>query len=194
MAAGRTVLSTRRLIRGALVTASLAITVLLSVAMDLALVATSRPVPTQVVLAALLFNGASILQASVGAIIELRRPGHRVGRLLLVTGPLYAAVAALWLTADDLEAATGGTWTLVLASFGVPLSYVAVALFVVGVPLLFPTGSLPGPRWRMPVAALAVLFAAGLAAGFTRPGIMADTSTVNPFGISGLAARPAGAH
>ena len=178
-------MSPRRLLRGALVTASPGITVLLSVALDLALVATSRPVPTEVVLAALLFNGASILQASVGAVIELRRPGHRIGRLLLVTGPLYAAMSALWLTAEDLEAATGGTWTLVLASFGEPLSYVAVALFVVGVPLLFPTGSLPGPGWRMPVAALAVLFTAGLAAEFTRPGMIAEPSTVNPFGISG---------
>ena len=162
-----------------------AITVLLSLVMDLTLVATSRPVPTEIVLAALMFNGASILQASVGAIIELRRPGHRVGRLLLVTGPLYAAVAALWNTADDLEAAIGGTWTLVLASFGGPLSYVAVALYVVGVPLLFPTGSLPGPRWRMPVAALAVLFTAGLTAGFTHPGLITGTTVVNPFGIPG---------
>ena len=121
----------------------------------------------------------------MGAIIELRRPGHRVGRLLLVTGPLYAAVAALWLTAEDLEAALGGTWTLVLASIGGPLSYVAVALFVAGVPLLFPTGTLPGPRWLMPVAVLTGLFTAGLAAGFTRPGLIAGTTTVNPFGIPG---------
>ena len=138
-------MSLRRLVRGSLIVISPAVAIVLSLGLDVALLMTGRGAPTEIMLAALLFNGASILQASVGAVIEVRRPGHRIGRLLLVTGPLYAVVAALWLTASDLEAMLSAPWVMMLTSIGAPLSYIAVALFVAGVPLLFPSGSLPGP-------------------------------------------------
>lgn len=178
-------MSLRRLVRGSLIVISPAVAIVLSLGLDVALLMTGRGAPTEIMLAALLFNGASILQASVGAVIEVRRPGHRIGRLLLVTGPLYAVVAALWLTASDLEAMLSAPWVMMLTSIGAPLSYIAVALFVAGVPLLFPSGSLPGPKWRIPFAILVGLFVAGLAAGFTRPGLIAQTTQVNPFGIPG---------
>src|SRR5436190_1588105 len=53
--------------------------------------------------------------------------------------------------------------------------------------LLFPTGRLPSPRWRL-VAWLSVLAVAVLAAGFAfDPGPLQDFRTIdNPYGVSGL--------
>jgi hypothetical protein len=52
--------------------------------------------------------------------------------------------------------------------------------------MLFPTGTLPGPRWRVPVALLIVLSGIGLAAWGVRPGPMAvGRRVLNPIGIDG---------
>jgi hypothetical protein len=51
---------------------------------------------------------------------------------------------------------------------------------------VFPTGTLPGPRWRLPVALLIILSGIGLAAMALRPGpLAAETGVVNPFGVEG---------
>ena len=42
------------------------------------------------------------------------------------------------------------------------LSWPAVALIIGWIPLLFPTGSLPGPRWRAPAAVVLVMLGVGL--------------------------------
>jgi hypothetical protein len=66
------------------------------------------------------------------------------------------------------------------------LSYPVVSILAGWLPLLFPTGRLPGPRWRIPVAILLALSAIGLAAMAVRPGRLATTDTlVNPVGIDG---------
>ena len=109
-----------------------------------------------------MFNAASTLQAVVGSIIEWQRPGHRIGRLLMLAGPLYALLAALWLSADLLEHAIGPEATAIVGWAGAILSYAGVALIAGGIPLLFPSGTLPGPRWRIPVGIVVALFAAGL--------------------------------
>ena len=131
-----------------------------------------------------MFNAASTLQAVVGSIIEWQRPGHRIGRLLMLAGPLYALLAALWLSADLLEHAIGPEATAIVGWAGAILSYAGVALIAGGIPLVFPSGTLPGPRWRIPVGIVVALFAAGLVSFATRPGPLADTSTLNPFGVA----------
>ena len=103
----------------------------------------------------------------------------------MITGPLYALVAVLWTTAEDLEALIGPQWTVILNAIGTPLSYIAVTLFGAGVPLLFPTGSLPGRRWRVPVGILTGLLVGGMAAAVTHPGPLGPTTLQNPFGIPG---------
>jgi hypothetical protein len=168
-----------------MITASIAVSVAVSLAMDATLIVDSQSKPVVIVLGAVMFNAAAILQAVVGSIIEWQRPGHRIGRLLMLAGPLYALLGALWLTADKLEPAMGPDATGIVAWAGAVLSYAGVALIAGGIPLLFPTGTLPGPRWRFPVGIVLTLFAAGLAALATRPGPLADMTTMNPFGVPG---------
>ena len=99
--------------------------------------------------------------ATVGAVLASRRPGNAVGWICSAIGltaflgglsESYAAYAVAHpgtLPGAGLVAWPGGTW----------LWYVTVALTVVFLPLLFPTGHPPSPRWR-PVA-----WAIGLAIG-----------------------------
>ena len=49
------------------------------------------------------------------------------------------------------------------------LSWPAIAIIIGWIPLLFPTGSLPSPRWRGPAAVILALLGVGLAALGTPP-------------------------
>ena len=110
-----------------------------------------------------------VLQSLVGGIIEWRRPGHTIGRLLMLSGPLYALLAAGWLTASTLEPYVDPLVYRVVNWGGALLSYPGVALIAGWVPLLFPSGTLPSPRWRIPVGLLAVLSGIGQVAWAVRP-------------------------
>ena len=50
-----------------------------------------------------LFNGTAFMLSSVGAIIEWRRPGHAIGRLMMLAGPMYAIASAGWTTIQLLQ-------------------------------------------------------------------------------------------
>jgi len=98
----------------------------------------------------------AICLALTGGLIAVRRPGNRIGWLLLVPGLCYSliqvasgygqgVVYAGW-TPIDL------TWPVVWV---VLWSWVpALGSIALLIPLLFPTGHLPSPRWR-PVGILA---------------------------------------
>jgi hypothetical protein len=149
--------------------------------MDAVLLRFSTPGPVDA-----LFNGTCVLQSLVGGIIEWRRPGHTIGRLLLLSGPLYAFLAAGWQTSEALKPVVDPQVYRLVPWVVALLSYPGVALIVGWVPLLFPTGTLPGPRWRVPVGGLVVLSGIGLAASAVRPGPpTTGTDLVNPIGIDG---------
>ncbi len=88
--------------------------------------------------------------AVVGAVITLAVPGNRVGWLLL------AAAAAMGAGAAFTEAGVHGVVTVpgsvpaarYLAALGPGLQAAGMLTAVVGVPVIFPDGHLPGPRWR----------------------------------------------
>jgi hypothetical protein len=145
----------------------------ISVAMDVVLLRFMIAASPDVFVGVALFNGTCLLQSAVGGTIEWRRPGHRIGRLLMLSGPLYGMVAAGWLTSATLQPLVDPQVYQVVNWAGALLSYPAVALIAGWVPLLFPTGTLPGPRWRTPVALLIVLSGIGLVAWAVRPGPMA---------------------
>jgi hypothetical protein len=151
------------------ISTSLGVTVAISLAMDVILLRGASDVQAMFVISAILFNITVIVLSSVGGIIEWRRPGHAIGRLLMLSGPLYALVSAAWLTGDSLKSVhDAGLYAIFFWSTSI-LSWPAVALIVGWIPLLFPTGALPGPRWRIPVGFLVVLSGIGLVALAIRP-------------------------
>ncbi len=102
--------------------------------------------------------------AVVGAVITLAVPGNRAGWLLLAAGAVMGVGTAL------TEAGIHGVVTApgsvpgaaYLAAVGPGLEAAGLLIAVVGVPMVFPDGHLPGPRWRwlawLAVAAVICLF------------------------------------
>ena len=121
----------------------------------------------------------------VGALLTRRRPGHPVGWIFAAAGMLAAvdfasfeyALAAV-VGHRDLPAGEYVGWLQLW--IWVPF----VALITVYLPLLFPDGRLPGPRWRLvswAAAGCGVTAASGLAIA---PGIVANLRALrNPFGV-----------
>jgi hypothetical protein len=169
-----------------MIVTSLVASIGISVAMDAVGLRLITFAPVQIIVAAALFNATCVLQSLVGGIIEWRRPGHTIGRLLMLSGPGYGFVSAGWTTAGTLQSFVDPQLYLVASWAVFMLSYPVIALMAGWVPLLFPTGRLPSPRWRIPIASLIVLSTIGLAAMAVRPGpLAAETGLRNPFGIDG---------
>ena len=121
----------------------------------------------------------------VGALLTRRRPGHPVGWIFAAAGMLAAVdfasfeyALAVVVGHRDLPAGEYAGWLQLW--IWVPF----VALITVYLPLLFPDGRLPGPRWR-PVswaaAGCGVIAATGLA---ITPGVVVNLRALrNPFGV-----------
>ena len=162
---------------------SLGATALVAIVSDLSVLQRRETYELVVVLA---INATTLLYAGVGSIIELRRPGHRIGRLLMVAGPLYGLLALGWDVGASLENVVGRDAALMLNWLAISMSWAGMSLIAGWLPLLYPTGSLPGPRWRLPVAILAGVGTAGVLAAAVRPGEMAPGIDMeNPLGIEG---------
>jgi hypothetical protein len=106
---------------------------------------------------------------------------------------LNAVTLFTWVSGAALTEQRGGHDLLAgIASLIGALGFLP-SLFVGGplVALLFPTGRLPGPRWRWPVGAIVVAIAVGSAMGLLHPGSIASTVVDNPFGASGFSGSEA---
>ena len=169
----------------AMIVVSIAASVVISVAMDAVVLWVMPSAPEYIIIVAPLFNATCVLQSLVGGLIEWRRPGHTIGRLLMLSGPAYGFVSAVWTTANTLERVLDPQLYQFVGWASFVLSFPVIALMAGWVPLLFPTGSLPGPRWKGPVALLVVLSAIGFAGMATRPGFVAGSEIPNPYGIAG---------
>lgn len=167
-----------------MIATSISASVGISVAMDAVLIGASPAVPGMILAGAVLYNGTGILHSLIGGIIEWRRPGHAIGRLMMLAGPLYALVAAGWATGDALRPIVDATAYQVFAWGTALTSWPAVALITGWIPLLFPTGTLPGPRWRPPALVILALTGVGLVSAAVRPGaVVPGADIVNPVGI-----------
>jgi hypothetical protein len=169
----------------AMIVTSIAASLAISIAMDAVLIGATSGVPVVILAGALLYNGTVVLLSLVGGVIEWRRPGHAIGRLMMLAGPLYGFVSAAWTTANLLRPLIDPTAYEVFSWAAVHLSWPAVALITGWIPLLFPTGSLPGRRWRVPAAVVLTMLVVGLIASALRPGAIAGSELVNPFGVAG---------
>ena len=125
--------------------------------------------------------------STVGAVAASHRPANPVGWVLCSIGLSWGvahftseyATYALLAVPGSLPAAEAAAWIYSWV-------WVPGLGFIVFLPLLFPDGRLPSPRWR-PFAWLSVLLvAAGTIMAAFSPGPGVGLSIRNPFGIEGL--------
>lgn len=129
-----------------------------------------------------------VTAGGVGALVAVRQPRNAIGWILWAVGAVVAMVVISLSYIDTSTLRASGTWPGTVAldwamSWSLQPTLAAVVLFV---PILFPNGRLPSPRWR-PVLWIQVLAAVILTipAAF-RPGVLNGVPFDNPFGITGI--------
>jgi signal transduction histidine kinase len=135
---------------------------------------------------------AAVLYATLGALV-VRRAGNLIGWLLLGEGAATAILAAASAYAVLGITHPGTLPAPELVALLAQLSVVPVFVVLGFMLLLFPSGTLPSPRWR-PFAGLALVATAlALAGVVVHPGTMAlpapggaSLMVANPLGVSSL--------
>jgi hypothetical protein len=121
---------------------------------------------------------------TVGWLVATRRPGNAVGRLCLaigcgisitLTAGVYGHVAL-----ETRHHLPGGEFARWLADWSYTPWVVGLGVFL---PLLFPDGRLISPRWRIVVGLGAAVIVLGSLSEALRPGRLANTDALNPYGI-----------
>ena len=129
--------------------------------------------------------------ATVGAVVAARHPHNAVGWLCLAVGFLGSVNALVVPYAEYAFVTRPGSLPggLVMAWLSLWLSYVW-GLTVTFLPLLFPTGRPPTPRWRPVAWAAAVVLIAMCVVAAITPGPMGEQQRWprNPLGIESAAA------
>ncbi len=134
-------------------------------------------------------NSTVVIDVTVGAIVASRRPENPVGWLLCISDVAVStstfasayAIYALLVQPDSLPAGEAMAW---LASWLLPVM-IGLQVFYI---LLFPTGRLPGRRWRW-LAWLTVAFiVVGVVTSAFSPGAYLGSlgPIRNPLGIEGF--------
>jgi hypothetical protein len=122
----------------------------------------------------------------VGGLLATRRPDNVIGALLLVTGLLSAVsfAADYYVRLDDLLGRGPLPFVVPFAWVGGWIFVPAIGLMVVYLPLLFPTGHLASPRWRILAGAVIVGLTIGSIQTATAPGPMNNVSWMeNPIHV-----------
>jgi len=134
------------------------------------------------IITGLMGSVAAVTLATVGAVLASRLPRNPIGWLLLVAGAVlgFSFVA----TTPGVTGLPGGIWLLWLGNL---TWYPAVVFVGVLLPLLYPTGHLPSPRWRaVVVVAIVTMTLALINTAFSpfSPG-SAPPGVSNPLAVSG---------
>jgi hypothetical protein len=143
--------------------------------------------PAELTKDALVIALAVLTMAAVGTLLATRVPANAVGWLLLVAAFLLGVE---FLALDFGEASrtfAAGSWPgtdVAMWLYG-NLLVLPVLIMAVGIPLIFPDGRLPSPRWRW-LAAFVVFVGAETVLTWFRPGLIPDTTVQNPFGVAGI--------
>lgn len=127
----------------------------------------------------------TVLLSSMGLLIERQRPGNRIAWVMGVGGALIVLVflgfvvgASRFFLAGP-EDVPGGFAGLVASVTLGPALFLPLAVL----PILFPDGRLPGPRWRIPFALVVALVLVPSIAWLVKPGPVAGGLPDNPIGL-----------
>ena len=124
---------------------------------------------------------------SVGVTLAIQRPGNPIGWLLLlgavalIAGTFVAAYVEHSFAVAPLPGYRLFDW---LGSD--PLQFLALTLLLFWVPLVFPTGRLPGPRWRVVALAAVAVTIAPVVFRAVASGPDYGRRLPNPFAISAI--------
>jgi hypothetical protein len=144
----------------------------------------------------LIFRGLALAiatDATVGAVLMLRRPGNIVGLVLMLAAIILAVTFLGFVSGAVLTEERGRHDILAgLASLVGGLG-IYPSLIVAGplIALVFPDGRLPGPRWRWPSGAIVALIVVGSAIVVMRPGPLGASLADNPLGVRGFSGSEA---
>ncbi len=127
-----------------------------------------------------------LVYAGVGFVLALRLPRHPVGWLLLGAGALFQL---------SFAAGAYGWAAFIRASGTLPFGAAALLIGYAWLPalgclflaiMLFPTGRLPSPRWRLPLALVAVVTGLSLAGNLLGPQTLPVPLPMGTLGVSAL--------
>ena len=123
---------------------------------------------------------------AVGGLLLHRGIAPRIGWILSLTGVLVGlSIFAGGYADHDLP---GQAMAMLVSEVAFVVVMTVLLTFL---PLLFPTGELPSPRWRFAAWASAATLVAGVVPVLLRPGVIdedVEGSPVNPIGIAGAEA------
>jgi hypothetical protein len=122
----------------------------------------------------------------VGVLIATRRPGNRIGWLLLLIGVGWGIANSSSYTDYVIRLHHPHPGSAVVAAIGGTMWIVPIGMTGTFLILLFPDGRLPGPRWRIVAWISGAAILTGLSLNLATPGPMTSGGyphTDNPFGI-----------
>ena len=131
----------------------------------------------------------SVIASSVGAVIRWRRPGNRVGGLLMAGAIMVVSAALTWpvqILLDPKPNGEIGLPLLLLLWWGANGILFGVLVLFPGVAILFPDGHLPGPRFRAPVTLAVGLIAVATACATLAPARTTENSSFPWPGLAGV--------
>ena len=140
-------------------------------------------------LANALFVIAVLAFPVTGVLIATRRPGNRIGWLLLLIGIGWGLANVSSYSDYVIRLHHPHPGAAALGAIGGTAWIVPIGVTGTFLILLFPDGRLPGPRWRAVAWISGSAIVAGLVLGLATPGPMTSAGyphTDNPFGIDGL--------
>ncbi len=128
----------------------------------------------------ILFAGLG-LYWGLGALVVVRANGHVVGWLFAISAAVMAATFGCYALGFQLASTQPpdqlGPWFALVGGLLFPP---AIILALPAVALTFPTGTLPGPRWRWPVGLVVAMVAVNMLAIVIRPGPIGGGGPDNP--------------
>jgi len=133
--------------------------------------------------------GASLVSVSVvGAVLVWRVPMNRIGALLLGAGTMVTVGVAIQAYTILGAAARPEPWVgvAIVGLTNEVFLFAATIIILIGIPLVFPDGSLISRRWRWIVWLAIGAVLESLISALFRPGLVGFTTLENPLGAQGM--------